>query len=160
MEALGASTELPHQQPTMKIDPFPEDKDVAAQVAEQLAQEVPRLQLPNVVGVELKVEIQTSPGGRHRDPRDGRDAVSSIAVLDDRCLADGSRAKRLGAHLVFVDESGFQLTPTIAATFSASSIWCRYAMSNKPGQPIEKDVRLSCSSGGSVNTSSTCGLSV
>jgi transposase len=27
-------------------------------------------------------------------------------------------AERLGAHLVFVDESGFQLTPTIAATWA------------------------------------------
>jgi hypothetical protein len=113
MEALGASTELPHQQATMKIDTVPKNKDVAAQVAEQLTQEVPRLQLPDVVGVELKVEVQTSPGGRHRDPRDGRDAVSSIAVMDGRCLADGSPGggdgrRQLEARFVDEDEVGTQ----------------------------------------------------
>src|SRR5215831_2903929 len=90
VEALRASAKFPNEQATMKTDTVPQHENVASEVAEQLAQEVPRLQLPDVVGVELKVEIQAPPAGRHRDPRDDRDAVSPIEVMDGRGFADGS----------------------------------------------------------------------
>src|SRR5947209_1336953 len=90
MEALGAGTELANQQATMGIGAVPKNEDVALEVSEQLPQEVARLQLSDVVGVELEVEIQPLAGGRDRDPRDGRDAVTPIEVMDRRRLSDGS----------------------------------------------------------------------
>lgn len=56
---------------------IPENEDVASEVSEQLSQEVARLQLSDVLGVELKIEVQPLAAGRTRDPRNGRDAVPS-----------------------------------------------------------------------------------
>lgn len=113
MEALGASAELTHEQAPMGIATVPENKDVTAEVSEQLAQEVPRLHLPNVVGVELEVEVQPPTGRRHRDPRDGRHAVAPIEVMDRRRLADrrpggGDGRCQLESRLVDKDEVGTQ----------------------------------------------------
>jgi hypothetical protein len=107
MEALGAGTELANQQTTMRIATIPENEDVASEMSEQLSQEVARLQLSDVVGVELKVEIQPLAGGRNRDPRDGRDAVTPIEVMDRRCLAHGSPGRSDGGRQLesrFIDE--------------------------------------------------------
>lgn len=121
MEALGASTELADQQATMGIATVPKNEDVAVEVSEQLAQEVARLQLSDVLGVELKVEIQPLSGRRNRDPRDGRDAVTPIEVMDRRRLADGSPGCRDGGCQLesrFVDEDKVGTQP-LGVFFSA-----------------------------------------
>lgn len=113
VEALRASAECTNQQATMGIAAVPENKDVATEVSEQLAQEVPSLHLPNIVGVELEVEVQPLAGRRHRNPRDGRHAVAPIAVMDRRRLADGRPGGgdgrcQLESRLVDKDEVGTQ----------------------------------------------------
>lgn len=107
MEALGAGTELANQQAAMGIGTIPENEDLASEVSEQVSQEVARLQLSDVIGVELKVEIQSLAGWRNRDPRDGRDAVTPIEVMDRRRLADRSPSGSNGGCQLesrFIDE--------------------------------------------------------
>jgi hypothetical protein len=113
MEALTARAELPNEQAAVRIATVPQHEDVAAQVAEQLAQEVPCLQLPDIVGVQLEVETQTPPAGRHRDPRNRGNAVSPIEMMDGRSLADGSPGAgdgrcQLESRFVDEDEVGTQ----------------------------------------------------
>lgn len=113
METLGAGTDLANKQATMGIGAVPKNEDVALEVSEQLPQEVSRLQLSDVLGVELEVEIQPLAGGRDRDPRDGRDAVTSIEVMDRRRFADrspggGDGGCQLESRLIDEDEVGTQ----------------------------------------------------
>lgn len=113
MKALGAGTELADEQATMGIATVPENEDMALKVSEQLTQEVACLQLSDILGIELKVEIQPLAGGRNRDPRDGRDAVTPIEVMNRRRLADGSPGGgdggcQLESRFIDEDEVGTQ----------------------------------------------------
>lgn len=113
MEAPGLGTELADQQATMGIAAVPKNEDMAVEVSEQLSQEVARLQLSDVVGVELKVEVEPLADGRNRDPRDGRDAVTPIEVMDRRRHADGSPGGgdgrcQLESRFIDEDEVGSQ----------------------------------------------------
>lgn len=97
----------------MGIAAIPKHEDVAAEMSEQLSQEVPSLLLPNIVGVELEVEVQPPTARRDRDPRDCRHTVTPIEVMDRRCLADrrpggGDGRCQLESRLVDEDEVGTQ----------------------------------------------------
>lgn len=72
------------------IATIPKNEDVASEVSEQLSQEVARLQLSDVVGVELKVEIQPLASGRRS--RNGRAAgLESRPALNSYRVSSGRR---------------------------------------------------------------------
>jgi hypothetical protein len=62
---------------------------VAAQVPQQVAQEVADLRAPNVVRVDLVVQVQPVTLGTDRQAGDDREAIVSVAVLDDWRLPAG-----------------------------------------------------------------------
>ena len=82
------------RRPIVRSVTIPEDKDVAAETPEQVAQEVTGLQLADVVVVKLEEEIQAPAPGGDGDARDRRDPVAPIEVVHQRRLSH--RSPRLG----------------------------------------------------------------
>ena len=110
---LGASAKLAYELASMGITTVPQDEDVARELPEQLSQEVAGLELSDVLGMELKVKVEALAAGRNRDPRDDRDPVAPIDVMNRGRLAHGSpgggdRGGQLKARLVGEDEVGAQ----------------------------------------------------
>ena len=87
---LGASAELAHELASMGIAAVPQHEDVAADLTEQLSQEVTGLELSDVFRVELEVKVEALAAGRNRDPRDDGDPVATIDVMNRGRLAHGS----------------------------------------------------------------------
>lgn len=58
----------------------PEEEHVAAQVAQEVAQEGTHLLLLDVLEVELEVEVEAPVSGTDRDARDGGDAITPVEV--------------------------------------------------------------------------------
>ena len=110
---LGASTKLAHELAAVGIAAVPQHEDVAADLPEQLSEEVAGLALSDVVRVELEVKVEALAAWRHRNPRDDRDPVASIPVvnggrLTERSPSTGDRGGQLKARLVGEDEVGAQ----------------------------------------------------
>lgn len=91
-QPLGSATEILDQSASVGAATVPEDDHVAAQVLEQMAQEIAGLCLLDVLLVELKVEVQAPAFGGDRNARDRRDPVTTVEVAQDRRLANGSPA--------------------------------------------------------------------
>lgn len=113
MQARGAAAELSDEPTPMGSRPVPENDDVAGHLLEQLAQELARLQLPDVLCMELEVEVETLANRGHRDAGDRRDPVTTVEVIDRGCLANGRpslghRGRQLEARFVGEDEMGAQ----------------------------------------------------
>jgi hypothetical protein len=94
VEPLGSAAELPNEESAVRSATVPEDEDVAAEMPEQVAQEVTGLQLADVVVVKLEEKIQAPAPGGDGDARDRRDPVAPIEVVHPRRLCHGS--PRLG----------------------------------------------------------------
>lgn len=110
---LGASAEFAHELTAMGISAVPQDEDVAADLAKQLSEEVAGLELSDVLGVKLKVKVQSLAMRGNRDPRDDGDPVAPIDVMNRGGLADGrpgagDRRSQLEARFVGEDEVGAQ----------------------------------------------------
>lgn len=91
----------------------PEQVDVAAQVPEQMAQKVAGLFLPDVLEVELEVELEALSAGADADRRDGGHPIAPIQVPEDgslthRCPRSGDRRCQEEARFVGKDEVGTQ----------------------------------------------------
>ena len=113
MNSLRAGAELAHEPAAVRIPAVPQHEDVTADLAKQGAQEVTRLELPDVVCVELKVEVDALATGRNRDARDHGHPVASVEVMNRGRLAHGSPGasdggRQLEARFVGEDEVGTQ----------------------------------------------------
>jgi hypothetical protein len=94
MEPLGSAAELSNEASAVRSATIPEDEDVAAEMPEQVAQEVTGLQLADVVVVKLEEEIQAPAPGGDGEARDRRDPVAPIEMAHQRRLSH--RSPRLG----------------------------------------------------------------
>jgi hypothetical protein len=74
------ATEILDQSASVGAATVPEDDHVAAQVLEQVAQEIAGLCLLDVLLVELKVEVQAPAFGGDRNARDCRDPVTTVVL--------------------------------------------------------------------------------
>jgi len=113
VQPAGAAAEVADEPAAMGVAAVPQDDDMAGQVAQQLTQEVARLELPDVLQVELEVKVQALTLGTDRDARDGRDPVAPIEVVNCRRLAHGgpgpgNGGSQLKARFVDKDEVGAQ----------------------------------------------------
>ncbi len=105
-----AATQPTSQQAALvSLEVVPDDHDPAAQVSQQVTQEVDDLLLPDVpVQMELQVPAQATPAGRDRQACDGREAaIVPDAVAQDRRLAPRSPTalqQRLQQKARFVNE--------------------------------------------------------
>ncbi len=113
MEPFGAAAELPNKPASMGWGAVPKDDDVPAELLEQLPEEVARLELPDVLHVELEVEVEPLPLGRNRDARDRRDPVAPIEVMDrwspaNRRPGPDNSGCQLEARFIDKDEVGTQ----------------------------------------------------
>ena len=94
VELLGSAAELPDEASAVRGATIPEDDDVAAEMPEQVAQEITGLQLADVVVVKLEEKVQAPAPGGDRDARDRRDPVAPIELVQQRRLPH--RSPRLG----------------------------------------------------------------
>ena len=113
VQPRGSRAQLPDEPASMGIAAVPQDDDMPADLPEQLSQKVAGLELPDVLRVELKVQVEALAAGRHRDPRDDGDSIASIDVVHDGRLAHGrpgagDRGGQLEARFVGEDEVGTQ----------------------------------------------------
>lgn len=113
MQSARSGAELANEPATMRVAAVPDDEEMTGDRPQQGAQEVSCLLLANVVGVELKVEVQALPNRRDRYPGDGRDAIPSIEAPHRRCLAHRGPGRndggsQLEARFVDEDEVGTQ----------------------------------------------------
>lgn len=126
MQALGAATQVAHELAAMGPSSVPENDDVAGHLFEQLPQEIARLQLPDVLLIELEVEVEALANRGNRDAGDRRDPVAAVEVVDRGCLANGRpglghRGRQLEARFVGKDEMGAQ-SPGVFFTLGHSCL--------------------------------------
>lgn len=108
-----AAAELPDGPPLVGREVVPHDDQVAAQVAEQMPQELRDLRLLDVLRVKAPVEPQVPAPGADREARDDRYPLPAEAVPEDRGPAPGPPGLARGggqqeARLVEEDEVGAQ----------------------------------------------------
>jgi hypothetical protein len=113
VKALHAAGEFSDEPASVGWASVPEQVDVAAQVPEQVAEEVAGLLLPNVLEVELEEEVEAVSAGADADRRDGGHPVAPIQVAQDRglahrCPGSGDRRCQEEARFVGKDEVGTQ----------------------------------------------------
>ncbi len=109
----GAAAQVADEPAAVGVAAVPQDDDVAGHMAQQLAQEIARLELPDVLQVELEVKVQALTCGADRDARDGRNPVAPIEVVNCRRLAHGgpgpgNGGSQLETRFVDKDEMGAQ----------------------------------------------------
>ncbi len=87
--------EMESRKPTADFsDPFsfvnarvvPDHDDPPAEMAQQVAEKIAHLAVPDVLGVALKVQADAPMPGRDGDSRDHRDAIMPVAMTDERRL--------------------------------------------------------------------------
>lgn len=125
MKPPGSRTELADEFAAVRIATVPQHEDVTTNLAKQVSEEVPDLLLSDVLREQLKVEIQSLATGGHRNPRDDRDTIVSIEVMNGWCLPDWSpsrsnRGSQLESRLVDEDDVGAQ-PPSVFFTLGQSS---------------------------------------
>lgn len=113
MQACGAAAELSDEPAPMGSRPVPENDDVAGYLLEQLPQELARLELSDVLFMELEVEVEALANRGNRDAGDRRNPVATVEVIDRGSLANGCpglghRGRQLEARFVDEDEIGAQ----------------------------------------------------
>ena len=115
MKAPDAPAQLGDQAPAVRPSSVPQNEDVATEVTEQVPQEAARLQLLDVLEVELEVQVEALTRGAHADAGDGGDPIAPVVMPQYRCLAHrcpglGDRGGQEEARLVDKDEVGTQPT--------------------------------------------------
>ena len=108
-----AAAKLPDRGSAMDGGVVPDDDDVAAEVTEQVTQEVTHALAVDVLAMEAVVEAHAAPHRADREPRDHRDAVATVAVphhgrVPSRRPGLEQRGDQLEAALVREDDVGTQ----------------------------------------------------
>ena len=67
---------------------IPEEKHVAAEVEQQVAEEVANLLLLDVFEVKMEVKVEPPTLGTDGDPRDHRDTITPVVMTQHRGLPD------------------------------------------------------------------------
>lgn len=87
MESGVGAAQSADQIAPMDAAVVPQNDDEAAQVAQEMTQEVADLGLLNVLGMQAIVQPQALPYGTDREPRNHRDLLTpALAVTNDRSL--------------------------------------------------------------------------
>ena len=109
-----ASAELSNERALVNTQVVPDQHHRAAQVAQQVLQELDGLHVADVAVMPLVVQPDASARRAHRDARDHRDAVVSLPVVQERrlparCPAARDRRREHEARFVYEDEVGPQV---------------------------------------------------
>jgi hypothetical protein len=86
MNARELATELADGFAFVRLAVVPDDDDPAAQVTEQMTEELAHLGLLDVLAVKLAIQSEPSAGRTDRHRGDGRNSVMLVAVSNDRGL--------------------------------------------------------------------------
>ncbi len=113
VKAGEATTQGPNRLALVDRAPIPKQHHRAAEMAEQMPDEVADLRMPEVLRVETVVQAETAAARAHGDSRDDGDPVSPLVVVNDgRLSARGPRLVNTRdqeeARLVGEDEVGTQ----------------------------------------------------
>lgn len=113
MQAGHLPAELPDELAAVHAEVVPHQHDGTAQVTEQVLQERDRLRLADIVVMPLVVQADTPPRRAHRDPRDHRDPIVALRVVQVRRLTPWRPGPHHGgreheARFVYEDEVGPQ----------------------------------------------------
>lgn len=104
MQAAGAGQELVDRLAAMDGAVVQDDEHVAADVAQQVAEEHDHGLALDVVVIQVAVEGAVEPPGADGEARDGGDPIAALAMPDEGRLTD--RTPRL-AHRRNQEEAGF-----------------------------------------------------
>lgn len=94
VEPCEAAAHLPNGDPTVDGGIIPDEDDGAAEMPEQVTQEVRDALAIDGVAMEPVVEPHASPYGADRDPADDRDPVATVVVSHHRRMP----SRRPGLH--------------------------------------------------------------
>ena len=113
VQAPEAPAELTDHPAPVGASAIPEEDDVAAQSAEQMAQEPRDFGLLDVLRMKVPVEPQAPSAGAERESRDGRYPLAPVTVPEEGGLAPGRPGLARGrdqqeARFVEEDEVGAQ----------------------------------------------------
>ena len=97
-------TEILDREPSVRADVVPDDDHVAAKLLQQMTKEHYDVRLADVLGVNLEIETYPLAVGADRNPRDDRESIMSISVMDDWCSATGCPGP---ANIWNQEEAGF-----------------------------------------------------
>jgi len=107
MKATVATTELSDRFALVRLAIVPHDDEVAAEVAEQVAQELAGLGLLDVLTMQLEIQADAPAVGTDGEGRDGRNLVVLVVIPGPRGLAarpPGSPNRGDQQEAGFVDE--------------------------------------------------------
>jgi len=90
MQPREAAADFPNSVSFVNAGIVPDDDDVPAEVAQQVAEEFADLAVPDVVRVALEVQADAPTPGSNADPRDHGDAIMPVAMMNDGCLTPRS----------------------------------------------------------------------
>ena len=114
MKARVLATEVSDRFTFVRFAVVPDDEDMTAQVAKQIAQELAHLHLPDVLAMQLEVQADPSAMGAHCQRRDSGNLVVFVGVPGERRLTiwppgptDGRDQEEAG----FVDEGDMGAQP-------------------------------------------------
>lgn len=80
--------ESAHLAPAMNRSAIPYQFNRSPKLSQQLAQERNHFQSGNIASMELRTQSQTVATGRHRDTRNNREPIPSVAVSQNRRFTD------------------------------------------------------------------------
>lgn len=89
METSIPTTEISNRLAPVNAGVVPDDDDVAAQMAQHLAEEVGDVVAAYVVLGKSEVHAKAPSLGADRQSRDRRDPVMTVPVVDNGCLSAG-----------------------------------------------------------------------
>lgn len=89
METSIPTTEISNRLAPVNAGVVPDDDDVAAQMAQHLAEEVGDVVAAYVVLGKSEVHAEAPSLGADRQSRDRRDPVMTVPVVDNGCLSAG-----------------------------------------------------------------------
>ena len=133
VETRVTATKRPHRFALVDRGIVQKDDQVAAQVAQEMVEEVADVALPNVVAVAAEVKSYLPAHGADRDAGDDREAIVSVAVVDARRLTTrrpGPPQGRDQEEARFVDED--EVRPPARCVFFTCGQRVRFQCSMRP----------------------------